>query len=177
MTTTTVSISATDIEVTLESPYDPALPAQARSIGGRWDASRKLWTFDPRDEARVRQLARDVFGTDGADADRPTVTVRVPVPPGLTTPEFRAAGRQLAWRPGRDDTVHLGGGVIVYQGGWNTRGGSMRYPRLGPEAGTVLEVRDVPADQAERMVSEVPGAAIVDGGEALRAELVAERAR
>lgn len=171
-----ITITNDGSTVTLNSPYDPTMPPKAREIGGRWNAAAKAWTFDARDEQRVRDLARSIWGTDGtSDADAPTVTVRVPVHTRYITPEFRAAGQRLAWRPARDDQVRLAANVVLISGGFAGYGGSIRRPELSELDDTVLEVRDVPALQAQRIVDEVEGAEILGGGDSARAALVAER--
>jgi hypothetical protein len=134
----------------LSSPYHPDLPAKARALGGRFDPATRRWSFDPRDEARVRDLAREVYGTDGQPGD--TVTVRLDLAKsslGTGRQTIYLAGRQIAHRPGRDAAVRLGEGVIIVDGGFRSRGGSMKYPALAWEDGTVLEVRDLPAGHAD----------------------------
>ncbi len=64
-----VSVDVSATAVTLTAPYDPSLPGKAKALGGYFDGVTKAWTFDVRDEMRVRDLARDIYGTDG------TVTV------------------------------------------------------------------------------------------------------
>jgi hypothetical protein len=169
-----VKVVTTGTTTTLHSPYDPTLPSKARAIGGRWNGAAKAWQFDARDEPRVRELAIEVYGSDGSDGSdtgQPTVTVRVPVT-GVDD-EFRVAGRRLAHRPGRDDAVRLAPGVVIVTGGFSPSGGSVKNPRLEEDEGTVLEVRDVPALQAQRMVAEAGGGEIL--GDAAHAALIAER--
>jgi hypothetical protein len=82
--------------------------------------------------------------------------------------EFRAAGRRLAYRPSRDEDVRLADGVILFEGEFPGRGDC--------DPGIVLEVRDVPTDQAARMV-EAYKATILDGATLNREALLAERAK
>lgn len=175
-----VTITTDSTTVTLIAPYDPSMPAKAKAIGGRWNATEKAWVFDARDESRVRALAREIYGTDGAADDRPTVTLRVPVMQNSTRDggdEFRVAGMRLAWRPGRDADVRLAPGVSIISGGFEGWGGSMRYPELNPIGDTVLEVRDLPADTAERILATVKGAALDSDPAVIREQLLAERSR
>ena len=128
--------------VVLQSPYNPALPARAKRIGGRYDGNTKTWQFDPRDLDRVRELARDVYGTDGTPTE--TVTVRHTVSESdALERELWLYGRLIAQRRGRDEAVRLGDGVIIVEGRFLSWGGSIRNPALGG-AGVVLEIRDVP---------------------------------
>ncbi len=49
-------------------------PEQLRSVnaqfdpacGGRWNGDEKTWDFDPRDEDRVRDLCKEVYGPSGS---------------------------------------------------------------------------------------------------------------
>jgi hypothetical protein len=162
-----VTVKTTTAGVVVEVPFDPAWPLRAREINGkpRKDSNNVwTWTFDPRDEDAVRNLLVEIYGTDGRDADEPTVTVRMPMPDSVTkrtAGEMRVAGRRLVWRPGRDTDVRYADGVVLVSGGFPGQGGSVRYPALAPNAGTVVEVRDVPRGQAVKMLEEVPGATIV----------------
>jgi hypothetical protein len=165
-------------QLALSAPYDPAMPAKARKIGGRFSSGTKLWTFDARDEQRVRELCIEIYGTDGSTADQPGLTIRIPVNTIQDTwdQELRLAGRRLAWRPNRDDAVRLGDGVILASGGWDSRGGSVKNPRLEPaEDGTVLEVRDVPPGQAMKMLANARDSYLVDDPSGVLETLRAER--
>lgn len=182
--TDTVTITNDGRTVTLSAPFDPAFPAKARKIGGRFDpAPLKVWRFDARDEQRVRALAREFWGTDGSDADEPTVTVRVPLTPiyAWREQEYRLAGRRLAWRAGRDEQVRLADGVVVVAGEFPSRGGSVRNPSLGDYGDKleeiVLEVRDVPRSVAEKMRAEQADATVLDAPAVDREALQAERAQ
>lgn len=143
----TVRIERQGNSVILSAPYHPDLPARARQLGGKFDGYTKSWTFDSRDEARVRALAREIYGTDG-EASK-TIAVRVHVDRFLDARSLWLFGREIARRPERDWAVRLGEGVVVISGGFPASGGSVKNPRLAAEPGTVLEVRDVPANHAD----------------------------
>lgn len=59
----TVSIRRVDNHIHVSSPYHPDFPPAARQLGGKWDSD--VWVFDARDDARVRGLCCDIYGTDG----------------------------------------------------------------------------------------------------------------
>jgi hypothetical protein len=150
------------------TPYHPEFPAAAKRLGGRWSAAQKSWSFDGRDEAKVRELVREIYGTDdSAEAD--LVTVRYTVTAhDAGRAELYVCGRQVARRAGRDWVVKLGDGVVVVDGGFPSSGGSMKYPTImGTD--TVVEVRDVP-----RRLAEAEDAEIVDAATDRRAALEAE---
>lgn len=178
---TEISVQTRDSRLHVTSPYHPAFPAAARRLGGRFDGATKAWTFDPRDEDRVRELLTDTYGTDGT-AQGETVTVRADL--GQRYGRYREAtyylgGRQIAHRPGRDERVRLGDGVVVVTGGFPSSGGSRAHPDLNPQEGTVLEVRDLPKAAADDEL-ERDGVTLVEvrvDREALEAERERLRAR
>lgn len=177
-----ITITTDGTTTILDTPYHPALPARAKALGGRWQAVTKVWAFDARDEQRVRDLARDIYGTDGAD--QPTATIRVKLHNRMEdphSPSIYLAGHEIAHRPGRDMAVRLGAGVVIIEGRFASSAGSMRYPSLGDVAGIVVEVRDLPQSVADRILATTPDATLVGGEseriEALRSERAALRAR
>jgi hypothetical protein len=165
----------------LITPYNPDLPRRAKAIGGRWDAGRKAWTFDTRDEQRVRDLARAIYGTDGSPADDgDLVTVRVRLADHEVTeqrrqqPVARFAGRLIAERTGRDTPVRLAPGVVLVEGTLPASGGSMRYPLIEAGDDVIVEIRDLP--RSALAVEDEKSYEIV--GETIDVEaLLAERAR
>jgi hypothetical protein len=172
-----VAITTDAAGLIVTTPYDAEFVESAKELNGvpLKSADGWRWTFDLRDEDRVRALCVRIFGTDGSDADEPTLTVRVPVPSWGTSREFRAAGLTLARRPYRDGRVQLGAGVVLVDGGFAHSGGSANNPRLEAKPGTVVEVRDLPRGAAELILTQVKGSALVDGVDQHRAVLLAER--
>lgn len=135
--------------VTVTSPYHPDWAPLARSAGGTWNGARREWSFDPRDEQRVRDALRAVYGTDGSPEDNAdVVTVRLRLAdhqPGRGQGGVAYfGGRQIARRPARDSDVRLGEGVVLIEGRLPGRGGSMQYPAIEAGEDVLLEVRDLP---------------------------------
>ncbi|WP_329317286.1 hypothetical protein OG723_44620 (plasmid) [Streptomyces sp. NBC_01278] len=102
----TVTVTTANGKTTVESPYHPGWPSEARALGGKWSGG--AWVFDSRDEERVRELARDVYGTDGTPDAGGTVTVRIGVGEARGEGSGRPAtrflyGRKIATRFGRDE--------------------------------------------------------------------------
>src|SRR5258708_6526999 len=60
-------IEEEDGRVAVSSPYHRDFPARARSLGGIWDARRRVWVFDAGDHDRVRSLCREIYGTDALE--------------------------------------------------------------------------------------------------------------
>lgn len=136
-----VSIASTGTKVEVKAPYHPDFPHNAKRLGGKWNNS--AWSFDARDEDRVRELCRKIYGTDGTSAD--LVSVRLTAKTDITALQggIFAAGRCVARATGRDSGAKLGDGVILLSGRV-TSGGSMKNWRTYVIEGSVVEVRDVP---------------------------------
>lgn len=144
-----VTTEITDGKIKVSSPYHPEFPKAARRLGGKWDGASKTWRFDARDEERVRELCREVYGEDGR-ADAPTVTIRATCVDHINTYDLSAyvAGRQVARAFDRDGGARLGDGMILISGGFGSSG-SRKNPTLTIDKGTIIEIRDVPVTVAE----------------------------
>lgn len=164
--------------VALVSPYNAEVSPAAKAIGGRWDGGSRHWHFDGRDEERVRELAREIFGTDGSpEQEGDVVTFRWSIGSYGTSKgdnELELAGRRVAYRRSSGEPVRLGEGVVIIEGGFTPGAGSNRYPALGPLPGTVLEVRDFPR---AAVPTDDPKITIMDQGAVDVAALSAERDR
>jgi hypothetical protein len=144
-------------KIITKSPYNTKFSPDARMLGGTWNASAKTWTFDARDERRVRELLVHTYGTDGISApDVVTVRCNLDALEIHNPQELVLFGRPVATRLGRDSAVRLGDGVILVAGGFSASGGSRANPRLCADPGTVLEVRDVPRARAEAKIAAHP---------------------
>jgi hypothetical protein len=144
-----IEIITTTCSVVTSSPYHPAMLTAAKRLNAWWDGVR--WTFDIRDEDRVRETFRRVYGTDGTPVR--VVDVRLDLKRWYSVDEdgddrvVYFGGREICHRPSRDSRVRLGTGVILVDGDFHASGGSVKYPALGIEDldELVVEVRDVPA--------------------------------
>src|SRR5215831_16842038 len=56
-----------DGRIAVSSPYHPDFPRRARSLGGIWDAARRMWIFDAADDDRVKSLCRDIYGAEAME--------------------------------------------------------------------------------------------------------------
>jgi Trp operon repressor len=143
-----ITVTTANGKTSVQSPYDRDFVAKAKTIGGKWDGTKKAWTFDARDEDRVRDLCRQVYGTDGNPVDTSDlVTVRVRLADHEGDKWDNAAkfaGQRIAHRPGRDEDVRLAANVVLIQGELAPSGGSMRYPLINAADDVIVEVRDIP---------------------------------
>lgn len=116
-----------------------------KALGGKWNEPSRVWVFDQRDEARVRAVVEDVFGS--LESSGRLVTVRWQVSDRYNP--ARLAGRVIAERRGRDEDVRLGAGVVIVSGEFPSRGGSRNNPALGSSS-VIVEIRDVDANIAAK---------------------------
>jgi len=65
-------IEEEDGRIAVRSPYHPNFPARARSLGGIWNAARRIWVFDSADHDRVSALCREIYGADDIIGDQKT---------------------------------------------------------------------------------------------------------
>ncbi|MFJ5952572.1 hypothetical protein [Streptomyces noursei] len=138
--------------IAVHTPYNTAFVSHARDLDGRWNKPvHGAWTFDIRDEERVRGMLRKIFGTDGrSETAGDVVTVRVRLADhmvGRSRAEF--AGREIAVRPGRDLPVRFATGVVLIEGRLPRGGGSVRYPEIEAGDDVVVEIRDLPRGALE----------------------------
>lgn len=161
-----VQVNVEADRVLVKAPYNPDFPSEARLLGGKWRAP--LWVFDSRDEERVRELCRLIYGTDGTGCNE-LVTLRVTVTGHWAEQQdgIYLAGRQVARAFGRDSGAKLGPGVVVLSGRFDS-GGSVKNWTTECKAGTIFELRDVPRRAAEKEADENGGCTIeIIGGEAV----------
>jgi hypothetical protein len=163
---TNISVETDGDKVLTHTPYHPGFVAGAKKLNGKWNSATKTWAFDARDEANVRKLCMDVYGTDGEEGADDLVDLRVPL---LENDLWREqtlylGGRQIAHRQGRDDPVRLGDGVVVVEGAFPASGGSRKSPELANQLRDplVVEIRDLPRRAAERVLKR-EGAEIIGG--------------
>ena len=136
-------------KIVVESPYHPRFPHRAKKLGGRWDSGAKEWTFDARDEERVRALCLEIYGEDGnGTSDLVTVRVSFEKDCWAAAAGYFVAGRCVGRAFGRDSGARLGEGVVVIEGSVSS-GGSRKNWTTFVKAGTVIEIRDLPRTAAE----------------------------
>jgi DNA repair protein RadC len=100
-----------DGRIAVSSPYHPNFPARARSLGGIWNAARRVWVFDAADHDRVRSLCREIYGTDGQEHGSP-----LPNAPPLAGEGRVRAPFPNAVSPGRNEFAEAVTAVPHYYG-------------------------------------------------------------
>ena len=156
-----IEINKTADRLYVRTPYHPRFIERARSLHGRWEAKRMAWCFSSRDEERIRQVCREIFGTDGDDEPL-LVIVRVALDAiKVDGAELYLCGRQVLRKRHRDLPPLLGEDVIVYKGSLKEYGGSKQHPEITWEPDTWLEIRNVPLTLAQKLIG-MPGYIIIE---------------
>lgn len=161
--TITINTNEAGDTISVSSPYHPDFPAKARSLGGKWSPSSRVWTFDQRDEQRVRDLCKKIFGTDGSAAGGDLVTVRLTIPERevaagllrLTSSRTDWGNHYLnAWFGGREiasckngDEWWSGENVVCVEG-------DLEQCDSDCPAGVTLEIRDLPRAVVEQEIEQ-----------------------
>lgn len=148
-----VSITKGENKLIVESPYNTIFLNRAKKWGGKWSGSK--WVFDVREETRVRELCKKVFGTDGVcvpDVVSVRATLRDPDDNAFRAP-ITIFGRVVARAFGRDSGVKIGYGVVILEGGFAS-GGSVKNWYTVVKGNTVIIVRDVPRLLAEEEIAK-----------------------
>ena len=137
-----MKIETSETKVKVYSPFNREFINEAKKLNGKWDGS--AWVFDPRDEQRVRDICKDIYGY-GYSVDN-AVTVQVKYS-RINEQALWRFGRKILERGARDWNVKLGDNVVIVSGSFGSSGGSRRYPVIGASVGddpVVLEIRNVP---------------------------------
>jgi DNA repair protein RadC len=106
-----LSIVELDGRIVVSAPYHPGFPLRARSLGGVWDAARRVWVFDAGDRDRVRSLCREIYGSDGQEHGSP-----LPYPPPLAGEGRVGAAYANAARRGRNEFAEGAAAAPHYYG-------------------------------------------------------------
>lgn len=149
-----IKIEKCNKKITVKTPYSRIFIREARKLNGKWDNTEKVWVFDTRDEKKVREICLNIYGNDGI-SELEKVDVIIDLDNVKFENQLYICGILIASRPSRDRPVSLYN-TIILEGAFPASGGSMKYPNLEPEIGTILEARDIPVNIAKKVVEENP---------------------
>lgn len=133
----TVNVKIEGNSIMVKSPYDKTFISEIKRLGGKWDAP--YWVVDIRQEERVKEILRDVYGEDGAvtsSEDEDMVDLKLTGcawDNAEAVNEMRLGNRLIAARRMRDAAVYFGNEVTCIAGKFKASGGSSKYPLVAPE--------------------------------------------
>lgn len=132
-------------KIEVRAEYHPDFPAAVRGLNGKFE--KPYWYFDSRDEIRIREICRSIYGTDGTDgtSDKPTATIRATAVDDISQSAAGVylLGRCIAYATGRDSGARLGGNVVLISGRASS-GGSVKNWTTVIRKGSMFEIRDLP---------------------------------
>ncbi|MEV0759559.1 hypothetical protein [Nocardia sp. NPDC050435] len=173
-----VQVIRADGELEVRVPGNALFDVEAASLGAQTFDDTDSWFFHIVDETRVRALCRRFYGTDGSDEARVMVRLQLHHHARYWQ-QARAAGVLLVSRDKPDEGVRFAPDVSLVAGEFPRTAGTQIAPQLGNQSPVLLEVRNVPAGMAQKMVAEDEAVVVtaVDRLAVLRSELTAIEAR
>ena len=161
-------------QIKVKSEYSKDFIKGAKMIQGKWNSP--YWCFPEENADEVRELLLDVYGECGelSEGNEAVVTVELDLDEYTDVSDcVRIGSMTVASRPGRDYMVKLNDNTMCIKGGFPESGGSVKNPRVCPEDGTVLRVKNVPVKLYER-IKDMAGVSLVNVD---RTKLLEERER
>lgn len=141
MSTQPLTVTIENGNVCVNAPFNSDFTSRAKRLGGRWDSIARTWTFDARDEKRVRDLCFDIYGQDGIRSDLCTIEVVFEAGDSNCCGPLTVCGRTIARARGRDSGATLGEGVVCLKGGFSS-GGSVKNWTTQTRNGATVLIRD-----------------------------------
>lgn len=142
-------------KIYVQSDYNRDYIARAKGLQGKW--SSPYWVFPEENIDELRELLLDVYGECGDLAEEAPVTVTVE----LDLDEYKHVGAEVSIgsfvavrRRYRDSDVTYADNVMLVKGGFPASGGSVKNPRVYPDSGTVIRVKDIPVKLYEKIKDE-----------------------
>ena len=134
-----------------QTDYSYDFVCAAKQLNGKWDGNLKEWIFNAEDEEIVRKKLKEIYGEYGlgvVEKVRLEISLDHMDMKNRFYREIDLFGKVLIKRFSRDSIVRLHKDVLVKEGSFPPRGGSINNPALCPEKGTVLLVKNIPKDMA-----------------------------
>lgn len=156
-------------KIKVQSSYSKDFVKKAHELNGKWE--KPDWIFDETVEEALRASLMDIYGEDGTPTEYVTVRFRA-CDFSVHSPEIAIDGLQIAKRFSRDsEVVMTNDNAFVVTGGFKSRGGSARNPRIEPLPGTVIQAQ-IPKCLYEKHSSDME---LVEESGARKADLLAEK--
>ena len=93
----TVEINVLDDgKITVSPPFNESFRAGARKLAGDWSGKDKRWTFAADQEARVRELCRQILGAGGEELKHVPAAGPPPVKPEMPGEDAAAPAGEIA---------------------------------------------------------------------------------
>lgn len=153
-----ISIRVQDDKAYISSPFNQDFIQKIHSIGSaKWERRLQAWSVPVNELENVKEMLREVYGTDGSENSEPKVTVKLTIDDDIDLGDIQSIdnelvmtlfGREIMSARGRDSGVKVAEGVTVK--GKYKSGGSMKYPTIEFGKGTEIIVYNVPETLAKK---------------------------
>lgn len=153
-----VKIEKTETEIKVKAPFNPTFIKKAKGLKGKWDG--EYWVLPIKTEELVRNLLNEIYGTDGENHCKfVTVDLDLDTYEGNDDHTVKVGELVLVERLRRDSDVVLSKETMIIKGGFPSRGGSTKTPRLEAFKETILRV-EIPETIFEK-IKEMEGVKLV----------------
>lgn len=146
-----IQIETNETLIVVVTPYNSGFVGRCRQLNGKWDATRKRWSFPIALKPDVLKALERHYGyVADTDQKRMTVTVTVndELSEGCDSVKFGPYELARAW--GRDSGAKPGNDVALIEGRIGS-GGSRKNWTAYVDAGAVFKITDVPESVVARL--------------------------
>lgn len=163
-------------KIKVQSNYNRDFISRAKTIQGKWSAP--YWVFPEENKEEVKALLLDVYGECGELSGEKTATVTVEI----NCDEYTDIGEAIMlgsftavkrWH--RDREVSYAANVMLVSGGFPESGGSVKNPRVYPDEGTVIRVKNIPIGIYEKIKNKAGVTLVSKPSDEERETLIKER--
>ena len=164
-----VKLEKREEKIYTTTTYNATFIKKAKNLQGKWDGEH--WVFDEKVESLLREVLKDIYGTDGEGYTRKVIVeIDIDRYDDIDGQDLKIGDLVIITRRTRDSEVTLKEGVIVISGGFPSKGGSVKNPRLSAYKGTVIRV-EIP-ETLYAKIAECQGVSLVQDNTDLEAELI-----
>lgn len=140
-------IKIEDGKMKVQSDYNKKFVAKAHELQGKWEPP--YWVFPEENEELVREALFMIYGEDGRTHE--TVIIDIDLDRYEYENVLKVGQIVIARREYRDSAVITDKRAVVIKGGFCSSGGSRNNPRVTHKDGTVIRVKDIPAEIFEEI--------------------------
>jgi hypothetical protein len=140
-----MEVTVENEKIKVNSSYNKSFVTRAKQIQGKWNAP--YWVFPEENREEVKALLVECYGECGELGTVSTVTIELDLDAyteGDEDGEIRVGSMVVLKRRYRDSEVVFSDNAMLISGGFATSGGSVKYPSISANEGTIIRVKKVP---------------------------------
>lgn len=126
MTDINININNENGKIEVTSPYNNLWIDRCHQMGGKWNASKKVWAFDISNSELVEKALLEVYGWE---TNPETIKIRYKAADFISGNTVKIGNLTMAMRYYRDSYAKLFDTIVV-EGVLPKSGGSMKHPRV-----------------------------------------------